>query len=53
MKIDLMDPVPFISEIEEDFIPELLDDVSEELNRERAYRLVVDSIIREVRFIDH
>ncbi|VDL59462.1 unnamed protein product [Hymenolepis diminuta] len=33
--------------IEEDFIPGLLDDVSEELNRERAYRLVVDSIIRE------
>ncbi|KAM3181364.1 hypothetical protein ACTXT7_014526 [Hymenolepis weldensis] len=37
--------------IEEDFIPGLLNDVSEELNRERAYRLVVDSIIRETAYL--
>ncbi|VDO10528.1 unnamed protein product [Rodentolepis nana] len=35
------------NDIEDNFIPELLDEVCEELDRERAYRLVIDSIIRE------
>nr|CUU99739.1 hypothetical transcript [Hymenolepis microstoma] len=35
------------NDIEDNFIPELLDGVCEELDRERAYRLVIDSIIRE------